>query len=129
MAPRPGVVTPDYWDEACKKYFEKLKFPTKEGAKPYSARYVGSMVADVHRTLLYGGVFAYPGDKKSPRGKLRILYECFPMAFIMEQAGGKATTGTKRILDLQPEGIHARSPIFLGSVDDVEEIEELYKQN
>lgn len=114
-----------YWHEPCKKYFESLKFPA-DGKKPYSARYVGSMVSDVHRTLLYGGIFGYPADKKSKNGKLRLLYECFPMAFIMEQAGGKASTGTKRILDLVPEHIHARSPIFLGSADDVSDIEKLY---
>lgn len=64
-----------YWDDACKAYFDSLKFP-KDGKSPYSARYVGSMVSDVHRTLLYGGIFAYPADKKSPSGKLRVLYEC-----------------------------------------------------
>ena len=85
------------------------------------------MVSDVHRTLLYGGIFAYPKDKKSTSGKLRLLYECFPMAYIMEQAGGKATTGTQRILDIQPEKIHARSPIFLGSADDVSDLEACYK--
>ena len=89
-------------------------------------RYIGSMVADVHRTLLYGGIFCYPGDKKSPNGKLRLLYECNPMAFIIEQAGGKATTGTKRILDIMPTKIHERAPIFCGSKEDVELVEALY---
>ena len=65
-------------------YFNSLKFPTEEGGKPYSARYIGSMVADAYRTLLYGGIFAYPADKKSPKGKLRILYECAPMAMVFE---------------------------------------------
>lgn len=73
-----------YWDDACKAYFEELKNPKEEGAKPYSARYIGSMVADAYRTLCYGGIFAYPADKKSKKGKLRILYECAPMAMIME---------------------------------------------
>ncbi|KAJ9049062.1 Fructose-1,6-bisphosphatase [Entomophthora muscae] len=86
------------------------------------------MVADVHRTLLYGGIFAYPSDSKSKDGKLRILYECFPMAFILEQAGGRATSGKERMLDVIPKGIHARSPIFLGSTEDVKEVEELYKK-
>lgn len=117
-----------YWDAACKAYFDSVKFP-KEGKSPYSARYVGSMVSDVHRTLLYGGIFAYPADKKSPSGKLRVLYECFPMAYIMEQAGGKATTGRSRILDLQPTKIHERSPIFLGSMDDVEDLERFYREH
>ena len=116
-----------YWDDACKGYFEKLKFP-KDGKAPYSARYIGSMVADVHRTLLYGGIFAYPADKKSKNGKLRVLYECFPMAFIVEKAGGKATTGKGRILDLVPDSIHMRSPIALGSKLDVEEYEEFYRK-
>lgn len=79
------------------------------------------MVADVHRTLLYGGMFAYPADAKSISGKLRILYECFPMAFICEKAGGLASTGAIDILDIVPQDIHARSPIVLGSRDDVED--------
>lgn len=113
-----------FWDDVCQKYFHTLKHLPS----PYSARYVGSMVADVHRTLLYGGIFAYPGDRKSPEGKLRVLYECFPMAYIMEQAGGKASTGHTRILEMVPKEIHARSPIFLGSQEDVQAIEALYLQ-
>ncbi|KAI9292644.1 inositol phosphatase [Neoconidiobolus thromboides FSU 785] len=116
-----------YWDKPCTEYFNSIKFP-ESSKKPYSSRYIGSMVADVHRTLLYGGIFAYPGDKKSPNGKLRILYECFPMAMIMEQAGGKATTGDLRMLDFVPKGIHDRSPIFMGSKEDVEDIEAFYKK-
>ena len=73
-----------YWQDATIAYFDSLKFPQQEGGKPYSARYIGSMVADAYRTLLYGGVFAYPADKKSPKGKLRILYECAPMAMVFE---------------------------------------------
>ncbi|KAF9554576.1 Fructose-1,6-bisphosphatase, partial [Lunasporangiospora selenospora] len=117
-----------YWDEACTKYFHSLKFPADPKKSPYSARYVGSMVADVHRTLLYGGIFCYPADSKSKNGKLRILYECFPMAFLVEQAGGRATTGRKRMLDVHPETIHSRSPIFLGSKEDVEDLEKFYSQ-
>ncbi|KAG9444320.1 hypothetical protein H6P81_015660 [Aristolochia fimbriata] len=113
------------WDEPTSKYVEKCKFP-KDGSSPKSLRYIGSMVADVHRTLLYGGIFLYPGDKKSPNGKLRVLYEVFPMSFLMEQAGGQAFTGKERALDLIPTKIHQRSPIFLGSYDDVEEIKALY---
>ncbi|KAM0832883.1 hypothetical protein ACQ4PT_064601 [Festuca glaucescens] len=85
-----------------------------------------NMVADVHRTLLYGGIFLYPADKKSPNGKLRVLYEVFPMSFLMEQAGGQSFTGKQRALDLVPAEVHQRSPIFLGSYDDVEEIKSLY---
>eukprot|EP00899_Mesostigma_viride_P001204 jgi/Mesvir1/11084/Mv09874-RA.1 len=114
------------WDAAITKYVHDSKFPQK--GKPKSLRYVGSMVADVHRTLLYGGIFMYPADKKSPKGKLRILYECSPMAFICEQAGGAATTGKMRVLDLVPTGIHDRSPIFLGSKEDVEEVHKLYQE-
>lgn len=73
-----------YWEEPVKEYFNGLKYPSQEGGKPYSARYIGSMVADAYRTLLYGGIFAYPADKKSPKGKLRILYECAPMAMVFE---------------------------------------------
>ena len=79
------------------------------------------MVADVHRTLLYGGVFAYPADKKSRKGKLRLLYECFPMSFLMEKAGGMAYSDSKRVLDINPEGIHDRAPIILGSSHNIKE--------
>eukprot|EP00184_Porphyridium_aerugineum_P000788 CAMPEP_0184700074 /NCGR_PEP_ID=MMETSP0313-20130426/8130_1 /TAXON_ID=2792 /ORGANISM="Porphyridium aerugineum, Strain SAG 1380-2" /LENGTH=330 /DNA_ID=CAMNT_0027159461 /DNA_START=105 /DNA_END=1094 /DNA_ORIENTATION=+ len=100
------------WDESTRKFIEGLKFPT-DGSKPYSARYIGSMVADVHRTLLYGGIFIYPSDSKSKSGKLRLLYEAAPMAMIMENAGGAATTGKQRILDVVPDGIHIRVPVFM----------------
>ncbi|KAL0079809.1 fructose-1,6-bisphosphatase [Phycomyces blakesleeanus] len=110
-----------YFDEPSKKYVDHVK-------SKYTARYVGSMVSDVHRTLLYGGIFGYPADSKSKRGKLRILYEVFPMAFLIEQAGGKATTGTKNALDIVPEHIHDRSGIWLGSKDDVAELEAFYKK-
>jgi len=111
-----------FWYPAVKKYIEKLKDP-KDSKSIYSQRYVGSMVADVHRTLLYGGIFMYPGDTRSPEGKLRLLYEANPMSMICEQAGGKATTGKIRILDIQPKSIHERVPVFLGSVENVEELE------
>jgi fructose-1,6-bisphosphatase I len=88
-----------------------------------------SMVADVHRTLLYGGIFIYPADKRSPEGKLRLLYEANPMAMILEQAGGKASTGSQRVLDIQPTSIHQRTPIVLGSVENVEEFESFFKVN
>ncbi|GLT32163.1 hypothetical protein SLA2020_068490 [Shorea laevis] len=87
---------------------------------------IDSMVADVHRTLLYGGIFLHPADKRSPNGQLRVLYEVFPMSFLMEQSGGQAFTGKQRALDLVPKKIHWRSPIFLGNYDDLEEIKELY---
>ncbi|KAH6823477.1 Inositol monophosphatase family protein [Perilla frutescens var. hirtella] len=113
------------WDTPTAKYVEKCKFP-QDGSPAKSLRYIGSMVADVHRTLLYGGIFLYPADKKSPNGKLRVLYEVFPMSYLMEQAGGQSFTGKGRALDLLPNKIHERSPIFLGSFDDVEEIKALY---
>jgi fructose-1,6-bisphosphatase I len=87
------------------------------------------MVADVHRTLLYGGIFGYPDDKKSKSGKLRILYEAFPMAMLTEQAGGMAITGTGRILDIKPTSIHQRCPVFLGSKEDVEDLAKFYKEH
>ena len=85
------------------------------------------MVADVHRTLLYGGIFCYPADKKSKNGKLRLLYEGFPMAYLIEQAGGVATTGTQRVLDVEPKHIHERVPVFLGSKEDVEDLLSFFK--
>mmetsp|Transcript_2734 Transcript_2734/g.4971 ORF Transcript_2734/g.4971 Transcript_2734/m.4971 type:complete len:349 (+) Transcript_2734:88-1134(+) len=110
------------WSKGIQDYIQSIKFPG-DGQKPYSARYVGSMVADVHRTLLYGGIFFYPADKKSPTGKLRLLYEGAPMAFLMEKAGGKALlNGTDRVLDVIPTNIHERTPVFLGSPENVDEI-------
>jgi fructose-1,6-bisphosphatase I len=87
--------------------------------EPMNVRYVGSMVADFHRNLLGGGVFAYPANTKSPKGKLRLLYECNPLAFICEQAGGAATDGRQRVLDVVPTELHQRTPIYIGSRDDV----------
>lgn len=114
-----------YWTEGCKAYFESIKYP-EAGGKPYSARYIGSMVADAYRTLCYGGIFAYPADKKSPKGKLRILYECAPMAMVMENAGGLAiTSDRKRMLDVVPEHIHDRSGIFMGSYNEVIKAKEI----
>jgi fructose-1,6-bisphosphatase I len=116
-----------YWDNAISEYVKSKKNPPK-GGKIYSLRYVGSMVADVHRTLLYGGIFMYPKDSKAPEGKLRLLYECNPMAYVIENAGGKATTGKQRVLEIQPDAIHQRCPIILGSKEDVEDVEKLYQE-
>lgn len=96
--------------------------------KPYSLRYVGSMVADLHRNLIKGGIFIYPATADAPKGKLRLLYECNPMAFIVEQAGGKATTGKENILDLQPTALHERTPIFIGNKEMVEKAEAMLVQ-
>jgi len=112
------------WSPAVKEYVK-----SKKQGKPYGGRYIGSMVADVHRTLKYGGIFMYPATAANPNGKLRILYECMPMAFIMEQAGGMASTGKMPILDLVPKKIHDRSPIYLGSKEDVEEVLAVIKKH
>jgi fructose-1,6-bisphosphatase I len=109
------------WSKGISEYIRTRKFP-EEGKSAMGQRYVGSMVADVHRTLLYGGIFMYPATTDAPNGKLRLMYECNPMAFILENAGGLATSGKGPILDIQPEKIHQRSPIFLGSKEDVEEV-------
>jgi len=109
-----------YWDKAMTEYIRRKKYPD-DGSSPYGARYIGSMVADVHRTLVYGGLFAYPATSKSPQGKLRLLYEAAPMSFIMKVAGGKSTDGHQDILDIVPTKIHQRVPIILGSTQDVDE--------
>jgi len=114
-----------HWDAPILKYVENCK---DEG---YSARYVGSMVSDVHRTLLYGGIFLYPADKKATKGKLRVLYEGFPMALITEQAGGVSSTGMfkgklGRILEVNPEHIHDRCPIIMGGARDVNAMLKMY---
>ena len=116
-----------YWDLATKEFVEGKKYP--KSGKPYGSRYVGSMVADVHRTLVYGGIFMYPATSEAPKGKLRLMYECNPLAYIIEKAGGVATTGKMPILDVQPTQIHQRVPIFLGSKTEVEEVIELYKKH
>jgi len=115
-----------YWSEGIKRYTRWLQ--GEEGAtRSLSLRYIGSMVADVHRTLLGGGVFFYPKDTKDPKkpqGKLRLLYEANPMAFVIEQAGGYASTGRGPLRDITPTGLHQRTPLFLGNRDLVEKAEE-----
>ena len=105
-------------DDGVRKYIESKK----NGPKPYSARYIGSMVADVHRTIKYGGIFLYPRTTDAPKGKLRLLYEGAPMAFLIELAGGSATDGQQPVLDIVPSGIHVRAPVFMGSTSDVDEL-------
>ena len=112
-----------YWHPGLKKYIKYLQDEDKDTNRPYSARYIGSMVADIHRNLLYGGIFMYPADSRNPNGKLRLQYECNPMAFIVEQAGGRATNGKKRIMEIQPEKLHQRVPVFIGSEEDVKMVE------
>lgn len=106
--------------EGTLRYLDYLQRDDKESGRPYSARYVGSMVADVHRTLSYGGIFMYPGTRKVPGGKLRLMYEANPMSMIIEEAGGMASTGKEPILSLQASELHQRVPLFIGSRRDVE---------
>lgn len=113
-----------HWDTWMQRYIQYLKEPDKATHRPYSLRYIGTMVGDSHRTLLYGGIFAYPGDKKNPEGKLRLMYECNPMAYIIEQAGGRASNGKQRLLDVKPTSLHQHTPVFLGSEEDVRLCEE-----
>lgn len=118
------------WFEETKRVVDYLSEPDKATGRPYSLRYVGAMVADVHRTLLDGGVFMYPaeaGGGKKSSGKLRLLYEAQPMAYVVEQAGGRASTGTERILDIEPSEYHQRVPLIIGSADDVALVEEFYR--
>jgi fructose-1,6-bisphosphatase I len=111
------------YDEGVKKYIDRCQKRTKTDGGPYTQRYIGSMVADVHRNLIKGGIFMYPGTTDRPNGKLRLLYECNPFAFITEIAGGKATNGKQRILDIKPTELHQRSPLFIGSKGMMEELE------
>ncbi|MEM9188964.1 MAG: class 1 fructose-bisphosphatase [Myxococcota bacterium] len=108
------------WDEGVQAWIDWIKTPGDHG-RPYSQRYIGAMVADLHRTLLRGGIFAYPGTRKKPEGKLRLLYEAAPFAFLVEAAGGKATDGQRRILDIEPSTLHQRTPVFIGSKEDVDD--------
>jgi fructose-1,6-bisphosphatase I len=117
-----------WFPQGVKDYINYCHEDDKATLRPYITRYIGSMVADIHRNLLVGGVFLYPGTKKNPNGKLRLLYECKPMAFIAEQAGGKASNGSKRILEIEPTDVHERSPLFVGPTSMVEKIEEFLRQ-
>lgn len=103
------------YEEGVKKYINHCQHKTKKDGGPYTQRYIGSMVADVHRNLIKGGLFMYPGTTDKPQGKLRLLYECNPFAFIIEVAGGKATNGQVPILDIEPTELHQRTPLFIGS--------------
>ncbi len=113
-----------YWHPGLKKYIKYLQEEDAATARPYSTRYIGSMVADIHRNMLYGGIFMYPADSRSPHGKLRLMYECNPMAMIIEAAGGRAIDGKKRIMEIVPTSLHQRTPIFIGSAEDVTKVEE-----
>lgn len=112
------------YEDGVRKYINVCQQKTKADGGPYTQRYIGSMVADVHRNLIKGGIFMYPGTTDKPKGKLRLLYECNPLAYIVEKAGGKATNGTQRTLDVQPTELHQRSPLFIGSIKMMDELED-----
>ena len=101
----------------------------EENDRPYTSRYIGSLVSDFHRNLIKGGIYLYPSSKKSPVGKLRLLYECNPIAFIAEQAGGKASDGFNRILDIDPIELHQRIPFYCGSYNMVKRLESFIKKS
>ena len=111
------------WPAGTRQYIDSLKQKDKATGRPYSGRYSGCLVADVHRLLLGGGIYLYPGEVDKPEGKLRLLYEANPMAMVVEQAGGKASTGAARILEIEPKKLHQRVPLIIGSKDDVQEAE------
>ncbi len=115
------------WDKNVQRVFDYFKEIDPETKRPYSLRYIGTMVADFHRILLYGGFFAYPPDSKNKEGKLRLTYECIPLSYLAENAGGRAIDGEMRILDKQPTDIHQRTPIYLGSKKDIDTVEKLLK--
>ena len=111
------------WTTGTKKYIDHVKVPDKATGRPYSVRYSACLVADVHRILLGGGIYLYPGEVDRPEGKLRLLYEANPLAWVVEQAGGKASTGIMRILDVEAKQLHQRVPLIIGSADDVRDAE------
>lgn len=115
-----------HFPKGVKKYIKYCQ--EEQGDRPYTSRYIGSMVSDIHRNMIKGGIFIYPKSSKANNGKLRLLYECNPMAFIVEQAGGKASNGYQRILDIQPEKLHERAPFFCGSKKMVEKAEAFMKE-
>ena len=117
------------WQPGIQAYIKYIKEMDDETNRPYSLRYIGSLVADFHRNLLYGGIFLYPGDTKNPDGRLRLMYEANPVAFIAEQAGGAASTGKERILDLEPQSLHQRVPLIVGSAGDVSKACEIINQS
>jgi fructose-1,6-bisphosphatase I len=116
-----------HFPDGVKQYIKYCQVEDKATLRPYTSRYIGSMVADIHRSIIKGGVFIYPTTSSAPNGKLRLMYECNPMAFIIEQAGGKASDGFNRILDLEVDSLHQRSAIFIGSEHMVLKAEEFMK--
>jgi len=112
-----------------KAYISWCQETDKSSSRPYSARYIGSLVADFHRNMLKGGIYMYPSTEKAPNGKLRLLYECNPIAFLTEQAGGKATDGYQRIMEIEPKELHQRVPFFVGSKEMVSLAEEMLHEH
>lgn len=112
------------YEKGVQNYITACQKKDKTSGGPYTQRYIGSMVSDVHRNLIKGGIFMYPGTVDKPKGKLRLLYECNPFAFIVEVAGGKATNGRQRILDIIPTELHQRTPMFIGSREMMDELEQ-----
>lgn len=117
-----------HFPQGVKKYIKYCQEEDKATNRPYSTRYIGSLVSDFHRNLIKGGIYIYPSTAKSPKGKLRLIYECNPLAFIVEQAGGIASDGTTRILEIQPTSLHQRTPFFIGSPEMVNKAEECVKE-
>ncbi len=113
-----------HFPEGVKKYIKYCQVEDDASSRPYSSRYIGSLVSDFHRNLIKGGIYVYPSTYKSPKGKLRLLYECNPLAMIVEQSGGRATDGFMRILEIQPKSLHQRTPLFIGSLNMVNKAEE-----
>ncbi|MEP7146609.1 MAG: class 1 fructose-bisphosphatase [bacterium] len=117
------------WSTGMKKYVSHLKEIDPKTSRPYSSRYIGSLVADFHRNLLYGGIFMYPADNKNKKGKLRLMYEANPLSLIVEQAGGKSSDGKNRILEIEPKNLHQRTPLFIGSEEDVIQLEKFLAED
>lgn len=118
-----------YWPPWVRPYLESIKGRNDENKRRVSGRHIGSLVADFHRNLIYGGIYLYPRDSRNPQGKLRLLYECSPLAFIAEAAGGAASNGTEPILDLQPTQLHERTGLIIGPKADVEEAERFIREH
>jgi fructose-1,6-bisphosphatase I len=117
------------WPEGLKKYVKYCQEEEPDEGRPYKARYIGSMVADVHRTLLKGGIFIYPDSNQYPNGKLRLMYECNPLSMVIEQAGGMAINGGNRIMEISPQSIHQQTPIYIGSKENVSKVKEHLKKH
>lgn len=115
------------WDKSIQEYITYIKTPSEDNDRPYNFRYVASAVADIHRLLHYGGLYLYPSSSYYPKGKIRLLYEANPLAWIVEQAGGRGITGKQRILDIEPSSIHDTIPFFVGSKGNIDDLEKFVR--